>query len=192
MAGLAVPAIEGLAEWLVPRLVILFGGAVLADQVARKKDDTKEQAPAIPDTATRTRTRNCTQCPPDCGSLVTRNWNMSAVSQAYQARVTGFAPGTEWNFAGNDFDGFRSGMCRLEEAKAKYDQFFDSDTGDPKAWWRNSGGEGLILQARTQNAIVIANPPTTLCWYFMEQMTYSWCASQFGRARLSIVAVHQP
>jgi len=83
MATLAVPVLEGLAEWLLPRIAVLFGGAVLADKVL-EKDQTKEEAPAIPDAATRTWARSCKQCPPDCGSLVTRIWNMSEVSRAYQ------------------------------------------------------------------------------------------------------------
>ncbi|WP_147310550.1 Tox-REase-5 domain-containing protein [Cupriavidus taiwanensis] len=51
-------------------------------------------------------------------------------------------------FAGLDFDGFRSPQCLLQEAKAKYDQFFD-EYGLPKEWWAsNPGGEnGLIRQA---------------------------------------------
>jgi hypothetical protein len=117
---------------------------------------------------------------------------MSEVSRAYQARVTGFAPGTEWAFAGNDFDGFRSALCQLEEAKAKYDQFFDPETGDPKSWWRNSGGEGLLLQARTQNAVTVANPPASLRWYFMEAMLFSWCATQFARSGLVIFPELRP
>ncbi len=42
-----------------------------------------------------------------CGTLVKRNWNMSEDSRGYQARITGFLPGTEWKYK-NDFDGFKS------------------------------------------------------------------------------------
>jgi hypothetical protein len=50
---------------------------------------------------------------------------MSDSSRDYQARVTGFAPLTEWKFMNIEFDGFRAPECRLQEAKARYDQFFD-------------------------------------------------------------------
>lgn len=65
------------------------------------------------------------RCPPNRGRLVT-------VSREYQARVTGFAPTTEWQFENVEFDGFRALECRLQEAKASYDQFFDERTGEPK------------------------------------------------------------
>lgn len=191
MATLAVPVLEGLAEWLLPRLGIALGGALLADKVL-EKDKTKEDAPAIPDTATRTRTRTCKQCPPDCGSLVTRNWNMSDVSRAYQARVTGFAPYTEWNFAGNDFDGFRSTICQLEEAKAKYDQFFDEETGEPRRFYRLFGVPKMLGQAQTHNGVVISNPPAKVLWYFMQPLSYGYFSRTFRIGAPFVVTALQP
>jgi hypothetical protein len=80
MAGLVLIPLEIGAEWLLAALGITAVGttAVVLSRTG-SKDET--DAPAIPDTATRTRTRTCKQCPPDCGSLVTRNWNMSDVSR---------------------------------------------------------------------------------------------------------------
>lgn len=191
MAGLVLIPLEIGAEWLLAALGITAVGttAVVLSRTG-SKDET--DAPAIPDTATRTRTRTCKQCPPDCGSLVTRNWNMSDVSRAYQARVTGFAPGTEWSFAGNDFDGFRSGLCQLEEAKAKYDQFFDDDSGEPKMFWRAFGEPKIIQQAQRHSGIVAANPPSRAVWYFMQPMSYRYFARRFSMVAPLVASTYEP
>jgi hypothetical protein len=36
------------------------------------------------------------------------------MSRDYQARVTGFAPFTEWKFMNIEFDGFQASECRLQ------------------------------------------------------------------------------
>lgn len=126
-------------------------------------------------------------CPPDQGRLVIRRWHMSDVSREYQARVTGFPPYMEWEFAGIEFDGYRSSECRLQEAKAEYDQFFDRETGLPKGFFVTFGGlERTMQQARKQSKVVRSNPPTKLTWYFMQPNSYKHFSKEFRREGLWI------
>ena len=145
MAGLAVPALEGAVDSflaILGRTAVAgaagTGAVVITDEVRRRQQAVREAGTgAAAQTATQTRTKPCEKCPPDGGMLVSRNWNMSAAAREYQARVTAFAPGTEWNFGGIDFDGFASAECMLKEAKSRYDQFL---TGARTASWSRKGG----------------------------------------------------
>lgn len=116
---------------------------------------------------------------------------MSEVSQAYQARVTGFAPGTEWNFKGTDFDGYKSQACLLMEAKAKYDQFFDS-TAKPKFFFRISGAPKVELQARRQSTVVTSSAPSRLHWHFMQPLSHSYFSKRFAAQFLPIATMLTP
>jgi hypothetical protein len=137
MAALAVPVLEAAGAALLRALgvaAVAGAGAVAVNEATKNKVESADKAKAAPvaDAGTQAKTKDtCAKCPPDGGILVKRNWSMSEVSRNYQARVTGFAPYTEWNFQGNDFDGFRSQECLLLEAKATYDQFFNSPS-EPK------------------------------------------------------------
>lgn len=158
------------------------GGGVLVNEEVQRRSDAAAQSRSTPvaTTTSQTSTRQaCKECPPDCGSLVTRQWNMSDISREYQARVTGFAPFTEWNFASLDFDGFKTSQCLLQEAKAKYDQFFDPEDGQPKFFFKISGEAKVLQQAAAQSAVVQANPPSSLHWYFMQELSYLHFSSRF-------------
>ena len=110
---------------------------------------------------------------------------MSSSAREYQAYVTGFAAGTEWNFSGIDFDGYRSALCQLEEAKANYDQFFEN--GMPRYWWRDSGAADMIEEAGRQNSVAMQNPNTRLRWYFMQPICCNWATSEFiGRGYMIV------
>ncbi|TAM51352.1 MAG: hypothetical protein EPN57_19095 [Paraburkholderia sp.] len=132
------------------------------------------------------------QCPPRRGWLVTRKWHMSKISRDYQARVTGFSPFTEWKFMNIEFDGFRSSECRLQEAKARYDQFFDSQTGFPKHFFEIFGLPRTLNQARIQSEIAKNNPPTRLTWYFMQPISHKFFSRLFVRERLLIESLLHP
>ena len=190
MAAAAAPLIEG----ALARLLVALGIGVVADgatkEVLKRKEeaDNARTAP-IAKTEAQTKTKEkCKDCTPDKGALVTRNWNMSEVSRAYQARITGFAPFTEWNFAGVDFDGFQSAPCLLLEAKAKYDQFFD-DFG-PFEWWK--GDQPLMAEATKQALVAKPMPPVQLHWHFMEPHSYAYFTRIFAAMRLTIETHYTP
>ncbi|ATG18390.1 hypothetical protein CO705_00105 [Ralstonia pickettii] len=194
-----VAAAPVLIEAALGRLLLALGVTVAggaAIEQARKRKEEADNARTTPIAQTEAQTKakeKCKECPPDKGTLVTRRWNMSDVSRAYQARITGFAPYTEWNFGGVDFDGFRSSQCLLQEAKALYDQFFDPEDGEPKFFFRLSGGDTKVLrQAQAQTAIVIANTPARLNWYFMQPLSYRYFTRRFGREGVVATTLLQP
>ncbi|RAM62869.1 hypothetical protein RB24_18975 [Herbaspirillum rubrisubalbicans] len=117
---------------------------------------------------------------------------MSEISRDYQARVTGFAPYTEWSFGGLDFDGFKSPECLLQEAKARYAQFFDQELDEPKFFFSFTGYDKLIKQARKQDAVTKASAPARLNWYFMEEFVYKHMKNRFREAGLLITVVFMP
>ncbi|WP_116139105.1 restriction endonuclease fold toxin 5 domain-containing protein [Trinickia diaoshuihuensis] len=117
---------------------------------------------------------------------------MSNVSRDYQVRVTGFAPFTEWKFMNIEFDGFKSSECRLQEAKARYDQFFDTKTGFPKYFFQIFGVQRMLNQARIQSAITKNNPPARLTWYFMQPISHKYFSDIFLREDLPIDSLLQP
>lgn len=117
---------------------------------------------------------------------------MSQISRDYQARITGFPPFTEWKFMNIEFDGFQSSECRLQEAKARYDQFFDSQTGDPKRFFEIFGLPRMLNQARIQSGIIKNNPPSWLTWYFMQPISHKYLSEIFVREKLAIDSLLQP
>ncbi|MGN6086565.1 restriction endonuclease fold toxin 5 domain-containing protein [Trinickia sp.] len=132
------------------------------------------------------------QCPPRKGRPVTRRWHMSQISRDYQARVTGFAPFTEWKFMNIEFDGFQTAECRLQEAKARYDQFFSSKTGLPKRFFTTLGVPRMLRQARTQSDIANISPPTRLTWYFMQPISHKYFSNVFVEEKLAIESLLYP
>lgn len=197
MGALAVPVLEGaglaLARALGYGAAAAAGGAAV-NEAAKRKAEAAEKAKAAPiaQAGTKATTADaCKKCPPDCGTLVERNWNMSEDARAYQARISGFAPYTEWNFKAADFDGFKSQMCLLLEAKAKYDQFFNFD-GTPKLFFKYTGALTMMTQARAQTTVVLSSPPSQLQWHFMQPISFKYFADQFGESFLPIQCVLTP
>jgi len=136
--------------------------------------------------------QSCKRCPPAAGSLVPRNWHMSEEARAYQARVTGFAPYTEWAFDDIDFDGFKLGPCLLQEAKARYAQFFDQKTSRPKSFYVNGGYQNLLRQAKAQSGTVLKSPPARLHWYVQDELVFRHLSEVFILNRFPIHIVHLP
>lgn len=199
MAAPAVILIEAAATRLLAALgltVVAGAAGETAINEVRKRKEEADNAKTTPIARAETQTKakeKCKECPPDKGTLVTRNWNMSDVSRAYQARITGFAPYTEWNFGGLDFDGFKSSECMLQEAKALYDQFFDPEDGQPKFFFTLSGGERkIVVQAQAQSAVAVASPPARLTWYFMQPISYRYFARRFALEGVAAVTLLQP
>ena len=192
MASLAIPLIQGAAQAMLRVLGVVVAtgaGAAAINEAAKKKAEATEKAKTASIAKAGTQTKNqetCAKCPPDCGILVTRNWNMSEISTAYQARITGFAPTTEWNFKGSDFDGFKSEACMLLEAKAKYDQFFTS-SGEIGFFSNFAGFSKIMSQATRQSLIVENSPPTQLHWHFMQPLSYRYFKDKFESSFFSIV-----
>jgi hypothetical protein len=184
MAALAFPALEAAVTALLSALGIGIGAAVVTDEVKRRQRAASEAGTSdVAKTAPQTRTKTCEKCPPDCGLLVERRWNMSAAAREYQARVTGFAPQTEWSFGGIDFDGFSSADCMLKEAKSRYDQFITQGKDaelEPKVWYR-AFEEKMLPQAIRQANVARASPPSRLTWYFQGPLTYEFMAPQVVR-----------
>jgi hypothetical protein len=196
MAALAVPVIEGAALALLRALGVVAvtgAGAAVVNEAAKKKAESAERAKAAPiaKAGSQAKTRDkCSKCPPDCGKLVTRNWHMSDEARAYQARITGFAPRTEWEFGNTDFDGFKSQACLLLEAKAGYDQFFkpaEEIEETPKVFFRLTGLAKMKNQAKSQSIVVEAASPAQLHWHFMEPKCYAYCTESFSISLLPIV-----
>lgn len=135
---------------------------------------------------------SCKRCPPEAGSLVARNWHMSEEARAYQARVTGFAPYTEWAFDGIDFDGFQLAACLLQEAKASYAQFFDKKTGEPKVFYGIKGYPNLLKQASAQSGTVLKAVPARLHWYVQDELVFRHLSEVFANNKFPIHVFHLP
>lgn len=195
MAAAAPPLLEAAAHALVRLLAAAAGalGGAAAGDAAKKKVEEAEKSKDKPIAKAETKagTATCQKCPPDCGYLVGRNWNMSENSRVYQARITGFAPGTEWHFEGVDFDGFKSAMCLLLEAKGFYDQFFGKD-GSPKLFFGLFGEKKIMAQARVQSGVVWTSPPALLQWHFQQPISFAHFARKFGSSLLPIQAFYTP
>jgi Restriction endonuclease fold toxin 5 len=197
MAVLAIPPLISAVDALLVALgvVTVAGGAVVVSEEVKRRQKAASEAGTgdAAKTAPLTRTKRCDKCPPDCGLLVSRNWNMSAAASEYQARVTAFSPGSEWSFAGIDFDGFSSADCHLKEAKSRYDQFLtggeDSEL-KPKVWF-TAFREKMLPQAERQAAIAGASTPARLTWYFQGPKTYGYMAEQVMLFP-PLVAVYHP
>lgn len=197
MAALAVPVLRGAATALLRALGVGAAtgvGVGVVNEAAKKKAESAERAKAssIAQAGSQTKTQDtCSKCPPDCGTLVARNWNMSDDARTYQARITGFAPRTEWSFGGTDFDGFKSQACLLLEAKAKYDQFFVSGQ-QLKFFFNITGRVKMMRQANTQSAVIDASPPSQLHWHFMQPLSHAYFTQAFRAAFLPIITVLTP
>ena len=197
MAALAVPLLEAAGAALLRALgvaAVAGAGAVAVNEAAKKKADAADKAKTAPiaQAGTQTQTKDtCSKCPPDCGTLVERKWNMSEDARAYQARITGFAPYTEWNFKATDFDGFKSQVCLLLEARAAYDQFFES-AAEPKYFFKIMGLPKLLNQGIRQSEIVQTSPPSRLHWHFMQPLSHAYVSIFFRKRSLPIITFLTP
>ena len=91
------------------------------------------------------------------------NESMSEFSKAYQKQITG-QENMAWVQNGVKFDGMKDGV--LLEAKGKYAQFINQDTGEFFNWY--SGKQSFINQAMRQ---INASEGAKIQWYFAEEET---------------------
>ncbi|MXN79295.1 hypothetical protein GR157_31795 [Burkholderia sp. 4701] len=159
---------------------------------------------ALPRDRSRERERPC-KCPPEKGKMEPVKHSMSELSAKYQNYITQFPPGMEWIFAETEFDGFSKDQCILQEAKAKYDQFFNPKTGKPKFFFligksekasgtpeKISGWKKMLDQATRQSNIARGNAPAKMKWYFMQPLLFGYATSEFAKRGLSISTEHRP
>lgn len=194
MAAILIPGIEAVAVRVLAAMGIgLAGGAAgeAAITAARKRQaeaDKAKSAPIARTDATTKEKEKCKECPPDHGALVPVNHHMSENSREYQARITGFPSGTEWLFEGKDFDGFKSNMCLLQEAKAEYDQFFTKD-GVFRYPFQKDIFVKMAKQAQAQALIVKLNKPAALTYYFQTPMAYMYMRPRLIAMGISVLQV---
>jgi hypothetical protein len=74
----------------------------------------------------------------------------------------------------------------LQEAKARYDQFFYSKTGQPREFFKARGEQRMLRQAYKQCAVAMANPPAKLTWYFMQPLSHTYFSRIFASEGLPI------
>ena len=194
MAAVLIAPLEAALLALLAALGVGAGAVVIDEELRRRQRAVADAGSGVAArTASQARPKRCEPCPPDCGELVERRWNMSAAAREYQARVSGFAPFTEWSFGGIDFDGFASDGCVLKEAKSRYDQFLtEGEDGEllPRQWYLDFEA-AMLPQARRQADTAAAAPPTRLIWYFQGPKAHAYMARKVMAFR-PLVAVHMP
>lgn len=89
------------------------------------------------------------------------NESMSDFSRAYQKQVTG-VEGKAWVQNGVKFDGMKDGV--LLDAKGKYSQFINKNTGEFYDWF--SGKQSLVDEATRQ---INASEGAKIQWHFAEE-----------------------
>lgn len=201
MAALAVPLIEGAVIRLLAALGVgAAAGAIgeAAKERARARQKEAEDAKSTPiarTDATTTERKKCKDCPPDKGIPFQRNFKVRKPWVDYQAKITGMPNGPtfimEWEFAGTKFDGFVSGQCLLQDAKAAYDQFFN-EWGEFNYDFQENIFVELLAEAVTQNAKAIPKPPVQLRWYFQQPVSYRYMQKMLQAATPQIEVVYQP
>lgn len=86
---------------------------------------------------------------------------MSDFSRAYQKQITG-QEGMAWVQNGVKFDGMKDGV--LLDAKGKYAQFINPNTGEFYGWF--TGKQDLLDEAARQ---IKASEGAKIQWYFAEE-----------------------
>ncbi|MBQ9935243.1 MAG: hypothetical protein IJO70_05275 [Lachnospiraceae bacterium] len=104
----------------------------------------------------------------NCTTTLSGRWekvneSMGDFSRNYQLQITGYV-GMAWVQNGVKFDGMKDGI--LLEAKGKYSQFVNKETGEFFDWF--SGKQDFVEQARRQ---IAASENARIQWYFAEEET---------------------
>ncbi|WP_445497144.1 Tox-REase-5 domain-containing protein [Photorhabdus sp. SF281] len=77
------------------------------------------------------------------------------------------------------FDGWRPAYCLFLEAKARYDQFFDSE-GEPKIWWKGSKS-GKKQAERHQTVCDTLEGTPHVEWHFLQPISYAYFKGIFSQ-----------
>lgn len=201
MGALAIPVIEGAAARILTALGVSAVGGLAGEaarETARKRQEEADKAKSTPIAradATTTERKKCKDCLPDKGTPFQRNFKIRKEWVDYQARITGMPNGPtfimEWDFTGTKFDGFVSGECLLQEAKAGYDQFFNI-WGEFNYDFQENIFVEMLAEAVTQNAKAIPKPPVQLRWYFQQPVSYRHMQKVLLAATPQIEVTYQP
>jgi len=130
------------------------------------------------------------RCSRDAATVLSGKWekvneHMSAFSREYQKQITG-KEGMAWVQNGVKFDGMKDGV--LLEAKGKYSQFIDKETGTFKDWFTEK--DSFIKQADHQ---IKASEGAKIQWYFAEEDTLNLVKSLvYGAGYFEIEFIYEP
>jgi RHS repeat-associated protein len=114
------------------------------------------------------------------------NESMSDASRSYQTQITG-KEGEVWLQNGVKFDGISENGVLLD-AKGKYAQFVDKETGEFKSWF--SGRKSLVDEARRQ---INASEGAAIRWHFAEESAMNATKALFRDEGITgIEFVHTP
>jgi Restriction endonuclease fold toxin 5 len=175
MAAIPIILAEKAAEAVlaaVAATTVVVGGVAVNEELKRRSQstaDAKDKTVAQTTPQTKAKTKSCEKCPPDCGAMGKSPHKLRPAPAAYQAQITGFPIGMEWDWAGKWFDGFKSAECMLQEAKGNYDQFIEKN-GEVKDYF--GGFITMRDQAKEQAKVVHSNPPTSLTYYFQTPLAF--------------------
>lgn len=178
--------------------VVAGAAGEAAKEAVRKRQEEADKAKSSPIARTDAQTKakeKCKECPPDTGTPYQRNFPERKPWVDYQARITGMPNGPtfimEWAFNGVVFDGFVSGQCLLQDAKAGYDQFFD-EWGEFRYDFQERIFLGMVNDADKQNRAAAPKPPVQLRWYFQEPVSYRYMQKILSKSAPQIETVYQP
>lgn len=119
------------------------------------------------------------------GKWVKVNESMSNFSRQYQKQITG-KEGEVWLQNGVKYDGMKNGI--LLDAKGKYAQFVNKETGEFKSWF--SGKQELVNEAKRQ---INASEHAPIQWYFAEESSMNATKSVFADEGITgIELIYQP
>lgn len=154
------------------------------DDIEYSESVTYDETQSKASTQAKTDEKTCENCPPEgkVAPMVRRCSRWSVITISYQTRICGtfYNPETkqiqEYKYCGVSFDGWKDKLCQFWEAKARYDQFFDT-YGEPKGWWK--GVRSGIKQAGRHQAVATINQPLKVVWIFMQPTSYRYFSKMF-------------
>ncbi|WNG31900.1 hypothetical protein F0U62_35860 [Cystobacter fuscus] len=178
------------AEALVPVLSLSAEGALAVDRVAvplGKVATVLSGGPGAAIILQRTQAGGQSPSPaPGPGRWGPAKESMSA--RAYQEQITGHSAddaywvgGMSTNAGGVRFDGFKDGVLLEAKGPGYANKFFD--TLEPKAWFKNTGAQALVDQARRQLAAV-RGKGISIRWHIAEEKTAEAIRLLFQRSRV--------
>nr|WP_279637114.1 Tox-REase-5 domain-containing protein [Corallococcus praedator] len=184
------------AEATVPVLSLSAQGALTLERIAVPVGRAASVLGGGPGAAIVLQRANTATPPPGPGKWGPAEESMSARSRRYQEQISGHSAdeaywvgGVGKNSGGVKFDGFVDGVLR--EAKGPgYAKFFEGL--EPKEWFKNSGAQGLIDQARRQ-AEKVRGMGISVRWHVAEKSAVDAFRELFKRARVEGVEIlHTP
>lgn len=187
--------VEPLLVEAAKRVLIILGGAAaggVAVEETKKRREEAEETKDEPISKAETKTgRCCEKCPPDEGNTWKRKVkDVNDDWVQYQAKITGMAVGPdyieEWKYKGKEFDGFKSNLCLLQEAKGNYDQFFKSK-GDFKYLFQKDMFSKMLDTATKQMSVVRTSAPASLTYYFQTPLAYDYMKDKLTMLGIMVV-----